>query len=108
MQKENNFIYKDLVKKIIKKENPPLVAILILAFFLRIYKLSDTMHFISDQGLFYLPALDMVLNGKIPLVGPESSHPWIHHGPIFIYLLAIILPIFNFNPIAPAYFLAVI
>lgn len=66
------------------------------------------MMFIGDQGWFYLSARDMILTGNIPLVGPETSHPWIHHGPLWTYVLAIILWIFNFNPIPPAYFIAVL
>ena len=64
------------------------------------------MPFIPDQGWFYLSARDMLLTGNIPLVGPETSHTWIHHGPLWTYMLAIILWVFNFNPIPPAYFIA--
>jgi len=86
--------------------NVAIVGIVLLSFFLRFYKLQDLMMFIGDQGWFYLSARDMILTGKIPLVGPETSHPWIHHGPLWTYVLAIILWVFNFNPIPPAYFIA--
>ena len=90
----------------INKVNIFLVFILCVASFLRFYRLSDLMMFIGDQGWFYLSARDMILTGNIPLVGPETSHPWIHHGPLWTYVLAIILWVFNFNPVAPAYFIA--
>lgn len=81
---------------------------LLLALFLRLYRLEETMPFIPDQGWFYLSARDMILTSEIPLVGPPTSHPWIHHGPLWTYVLAIILWIFNFNPIPPAYFIAIL
>jgi len=84
------------------------VGILILASLLRFYKLNELMSFIPDQGWFYLSARDMLLTGIIPLVGPETSHPWIHHGPLWTYTLAIILWVFNFHPVAPSYFTAIL
>lgn len=85
-----------------------IVVILILAFFLRVDRLDELMVFYHDMGLFYLPAKEMFTNGIIPLVGPETSHPWIHHGPLWIYVLGFILWLFNFNPIVPAYFIAIL
>lgn len=85
-----------------------IVSILIIALFLRIYALSSLMAFIPDQGWFYLSARDMVLTGNIPLVGPPTSHPWIHHGPLWTYTLALIFYLFQFNPVVPAYFIAIL
>lgn len=83
-----------------------LFLILVVSLFLRIYNLHETMQFIPDQGWFYLAARDMVLTGQIPLVGPPTSHPWIHHGPLWTYALGIILYLFQFDPVVPAYFMA--
>jgi len=109
-QKHYGFIWAVSVEFFlgINKLNLMLSVILIVALFLRLYRLNELMSFIPDQGWFYLSARDMILTGKIPLVGPETSHPWIHHGPLWTYVLAIILWIFNFNPVAPAYFIAVL
>lgn len=85
-----------------------LTAILLIGFFLRVFKLSELMVFIGDQGWFYISARDMLLTGNIPLVGITSSHTWLHQGPYWTYILAVIFKIFNFNPIAPAYFTAVL
>ncbi|OGH38265.1 MAG: hypothetical protein A3B44_01285 [Candidatus Levybacteria bacterium RIFCSPLOWO2_01_FULL_38_21] len=84
-----------------------LTAILLVGFFLRIFKLSEFMVFIGDQGWFYLSARDMLLTGKIPLVGITSSHTWLHQGPYWTYILGFIFLISNFNPVAPAYFTGV-
>ncbi len=88
------------------KKNLPIVLIVLVAIFLRFYELSMLMTFIPDQGWFYLSARDMLLTGIIPLVGPPTSHPWIHHGPLWTYALAFFLWAGNYNPIFPAYFIA--
>lgn len=83
-------------------------SILLLGLILRFYLLFETFYIIPDGGWFYLSARDMLLTGEIPLVGPPTSHPWIHHGPLWTYALAGILLISRFNPLVPAYFMAVL
>lgn len=83
-----------------------LMAAILLGAFLRFYEINQTFYLIPDAGWFYLSARDLIVDGKIPLVGPPTSHPWIHHGPLWTYTLAILLYLFNFNPIMPAYYMA--
>ncbi len=85
-----------------------LTLILLAGFLLRILKLNELMVFIGDQGWFYISARNMLLTGKIPLVGITASHTWLHQGPYWTYILAVILKLFNFNPLAPAYFTALL
>src|SRR3989344_4543704 len=92
----------------ISKVHLLLTAVLLVGFFLRVFKLNEFMVFIGDQGWFYLSAREMLLTGKIPLVGVTSSHTWLHQGPYWTYIVAILFWIFNFNPLAPAYFTAVL
>lgn len=92
----------------ISKVHVLLTTILLVGSFLRIFKLNEFMTFIGDQGWFYLSARDMLLTGKIPLVGITASHTWLHQGPYWTYILAIIFKIFSFNPLAPAYFTAIL
>ena len=80
---------------------------LILALFLRIYNISQGMVFIGDQGWFYLSARDLLIQGKIPLVGITSSHTWLHQGPLWTYMLSIALLVSKFNPISGAYLTAI-
>lgn len=81
-----------------------LIFTIAVSLFLRVFRLNQTMSFIGDQGWFYLSARDMVLTGKIPLVGITSSHIWLHQGPLWTYILGVIFLLANFNPLAPAYF----
>lgn len=80
-----------------------LFVILFLAVFVRFYRLDDLMMFIGDQGWFYISARDMLINGVIPLVGITSSHTWLHQGPLWTYILAPVLWLFDFNPVSGAY-----
>ena len=80
--------------------------ILGISVFLSLFRIRELMIFIGDQGWFYLSARDMLINGQIPLVGIASSHPWLHQGPFWTYLLASFLWIFHFNPVSGAYLTA--
>jgi len=84
-----------------------IVLTLLLALFLRVYNLSQSMVFIGDQGWFYLSARDLLIQGKIPLVGITSSHTWLHQGPLWTYMLSIALFISRFNPLSGAYLTAI-
>lgn len=84
-------------------KNLPIITILLLAIFIRLYKLNDLMVFIGDQGWFYLSARDMITEGDFPLVGITASHTWLHQGALWTYMLTPTLWLFSFNPIGPAY-----
>jgi len=90
------------------KNNFWLIGIILLATFLRFYRLPETMTFIGDQGRDYLAARDMVLTGQWPLVGIPSSVPWLRQGPFFIWLAALALKLGSFNPLTPAILTAVL
>lgn len=79
----------------------PGLSLVIIAAWLRFYRLPELMTFIGDQGRDFLAARDMVLTGQWPLVGIPSSVPWLHQGPVFIWLAALALKIGNFHPVAP-------
>ncbi len=85
-----------------------LFAILLVSAFLVFFKLDKLFIFIGDQGWFYLSARDLLLTGKIPLVGITASHTWLHQGPLWTYILALIFWLSKFNPLAPAYFTALL
>lgn len=90
----------------LNKESLFVFFLLIFAFLLRIHNLSQNMVFIGDQGWFYLSARDMLLTGQIPLVGITSSHTWLHQGPLWTYMLSVVLFISKFNPVSGAYLTA--
>lgn len=80
-----------------------LCLILGISVFLGLFRIKELMTFIGDQGWFYLSARNMLINGQIPLVGIASSHPWLHQGPFWTYLLSLCLFLFSFDPASGAY-----
>jgi len=80
-----------------------LLSIIGVGAFLRLSQINTLMPFIGDQGWFYLSARDIILTGQIPLVGIASSHPWLHQGALWTYLLALTFKFFGFNPVNGAY-----
>lgn len=93
---------------ILGREHWGWLSLVILATVLRFYQLPATMTFIGDQGRDYLAARDMVQTGVWPLLGIPSSIPWLHQGPIFIWLTAAMLKLGQFNPVTPAILTAIL
>lgn len=80
-----------------------IIVIITVSAGLLFYRLSELMPLFGDQSWFYLSARDMVLTGNVPFVGIPSSHPWLHQGPFWIYILAGIFSLTHFDPLAPGY-----
>ena len=93
---------------ILIKQNLVLILIILLATWLRFYRLPELMTFISDQGKDYLTARDMVLTDRPALVGIASSVSWLYQGPFFIWMIALVFKFTGFNPVHPAVLTAVL
>lgn len=96
-----------MLKKFLKK-NWLLISILILASFLRLYRINDYMEFLGDQSRDVLIIRDFLKNGNLFFIGPQTSIGNMYLGPLFYYLIAPALLLSNFNPIGPAIFIALI
>lgn len=83
-----------------------LLLILLTGAFVRFYQIDSLIPFISDQAWFYWSAKLMLNSGNIPLVGITSSHPWLHQGALWTYMLAGVLPLFSFSPVSGAFLTA--
>jgi len=84
------------------KNNFVFIIILVLAFLLRVYRLSDLTTFGGDQGQDFLVVKDMVLNQKWTLLGIKTSGYSFFQGPIYLYMIYPFFVLFNLNPIAGA------
>lgn len=82
-------------------------GILVLAMFLRIYRLNELLAFGGDVARDFLAARDMTFKGQIPLVGSPTSVPWLYQGAFFTYILGIILWLGKYNPLSGGYFVGV-
>lgn len=81
-----------------------LVVVTSVAVFLRFYKLRDRFLFSGEVGHNLLELKNAFVGGHIPLIGPPTSHPWLHFGPFFYWIYGPVLYIFKFDPMSYAYF----
>lgn len=80
----------------------PLLIIVLLGLFFRIYKLEIFYPWGHDQDLFAWIAKDIVVDHHFRLIGQETSITGIFIGPIFYYLISLSFTIFNMNPLSAA------
>src|SRR5258708_7511953 len=99
--------------KNIKKEvnNNPLVyftlsAILLLALFLRLYRVNDLLGFWFDQGRDGLVIWNLWHHGKLFLIGTITGIAGIYRGPWYYYLIALFYLMGGGNPVWPVVFLS--
>lgn len=84
-----------------------LLAILALASFMRLYRIEDYMTFLGDEGRDMLVARQ-ILQGDLVFIGPRASAGDFFLGPIYYYFIAPFLFLFNYNPVGPAVFVALL
>ncbi len=82
-----------------------LILILLLAAFMRLYRISDYMTFLGDEGRDVLVALG-ILQGHFTLLGPRASAGDFFTGPIYYYMMAPFLWLFHLDPVGPAVMVA--
>src|SRR3989344_1123423 len=87
----------------LSKENVFFMIIFFVGTFLRFYRIENRFSFAGEMGSELLEMKNYVLSGKIPLLGPATSHPWLSFGPLYYWLAIPILILFNFNPLSLAY-----
>lgn len=80
--------------------------ILILAFFVRVYRAGDLMWFYYDQGRDALRIWEFWHQGRPFLIGPVTGLAGIFLGPFYYYLIAPFYLLGGGNPVYPAVFLA--
>lgn len=88
-------------------QNLTILAIIIIAAFLRLYRISDYMTFLGDEGRDVLVAKG-ILEGHLTLLGPRASAGDFFLGPIYYYFMAPFLWLFHFDPVGPAVMIALI
>lgn len=92
-------------RNLFTKESLPIIGILFLAAFLRLYKISDYMTFLGDEGRDVLVA-KQILEGNLTFLGPRASAGDFYLGPIYYYFMTPFLLLFNYDPVGPAIMVA--
>ncbi len=82
-------------------------GILLLAGFLRLYKIADYMTFLGDEGRDVLVAKH-ILEGNLTLLGPRASAGDFFLGPIYYYFMTPFLWLWRLDPTGPAVMVAII
>lgn len=86
-----------------------IIAIIILASFMRLYKIGDYMEFLGDQGRDVVVVRDFLKNGNLFFIGPQTSIGNMYSGPFYYYLFVVPgLLLTWFNPIGPAIIVALL
>lgn len=80
-------------------------GILLLAAYLRLYKIADYMTFLGDEGRDVLVAKH-ILEGNFTLLGPRASAGDFFLGPIYYYFMAPFLWLWHLDPTGPAVMVA--
>lgn len=81
-----------------------LFLIILLAFFLRAYRINYSFSFSGEFGDNLLDIKNAVTLKTIPLIGPPVSHPWLKFGPIYYWLMIPLMQVFKFNVLVGAWF----
>src|SRR5205823_14336773 len=81
-------------------------AIVVVAALLRLGNLGERGTWDADQGHDMLVLRDLILNGRIPLLGPPTSIGDFHHGVLYYFLLAPAALVSRADPIAVSTWIA--
>src|SRR5438034_2010199 len=80
-----------------------LTAIILLAIFIRTYRIHSLSVFIADQAIMSTETLK-ILRGDFTLLGPRASIAPLYFGPIVFYLMAPFYILFKSYPLAGTVF----
>ncbi len=83
-----------------------LTLILLVAAFMRLYRIADYMTFLGDEGRDVLVVKRIIVDHKWTLLGPTASVGGFFLGPIYYYFMAPFLWLFRFDPVGPAVMVA--
>lgn len=78
-----------------------LIGILFVAAFFRLFRVSDYMTFLGDEGRDVL-VVKGILEGNLTLLGPRASAGDFFTGPIYYYMMTPFLWLWNYDPVGPA------
>ena len=82
--------------------------IILLAFFLRFWKLPEYMTFLGDEGRDALAVKRMIIDHKFRLIGPVTSIGNMYLGPLYYYLILPAMVVSRLSPVGPAAFIALL
>lgn len=91
-----------------KVESFLLISILLLALFLRTYRISEFLTFLGDEGRDVRIVRDLITKGNLVFIGPQTSIGNMYLGPLYYYMMAPALFLSGLNPVGPAVMIALL
>jgi len=85
-----------------------LVLILATAAFLRLWRISDYMTFLGDEGRDVIVVKNLITKGDLIFIGPVTSIGNMYLGPLYYYMIAPFLALWHLNPVGPSVMVALI
>jgi len=85
-----------------------LTVIVLLSAYLRLYRISEYLTFLGDEGRDVLIVKKMIVDHKFTLLGPTASVGGFFMGPVYYYFMAPFLWIFRLDPVGPAIMVALV
>jgi len=79
-----------------------LLILLAIGAFLRLYKISEYMTFLGDEGRDVIIVRRLLTQGDFFLIGPGTSIGNMYLGPLYYYIMAPALFLANYSPVGPA------
>lgn len=102
---------KSKVINFVKKNKAELIILgilLLVGGFLRIYRISEYMTFLGDEGRDVIIVRRIFTEAHPPLIGPGTSVGSMYLGPLYYYMMAIPLLLAGFSPVGPAIMVALL
>jgi len=85
-----------------------LFVALLVAAFLRLYRIGEYMTFLGDEGRDAIIVRRLLVDFDPILIGPGTSIGNMYLGPLYYYLIAPSLLLANFSPVGPSVFIALL
>lgn len=103
--------YKNVMTTFIRRISPyiphiALVCILLLGAYLRVYRISEYMTFLGDEGRDMMVIKRMIIDHKFTLLGPTASVGGFFLGPIYYYFMLPFVWASGLNPAGAAFMVA--
>ena len=97
---------KRKIKSLLTPFNLILTAILLAAFYIRVYRIDQLLGFYFDQGRDAKVIWDLWHQGKFFLIGPTTGIEGVFRGPWYYWLIAPFYLLGRGNPVWPSVFLS--
>lgn len=79
-----------------------IVSLILIAAFMRLYRIDEYMTFLGDEGRDVLVVKKILVNYDFPLLGAPTSVGNMYNGPLYYYMMASAMAVWWMNPVAAA------